>query len=254
MASNKKKQQQRQGLSWELIGIVGILALLVIGGIFVLTTGPKESGQLETPSVVAQDPSIGLAAPEFTGVDEDQRPFLGKADAPVTFYEFADFQCPHCRDFSMFQSKDIKRDLIASGKARLVWVAFPFMDDGDGERESENAQMAAHCASQQDKFWTFHDWLFTNQATVANQGTFNKARLHDMAVKAGLDVAAYDTCMDDPATAAFVKKDKDFGVEKGVGSTPSFIIKDKDKLYAGAGSQELTDLRSAIEEQAASGG
>lgn len=248
-------KNQRQGLSWELIGIVAILAVLVVGGLFIVfdSVGPNSGPSLETPTIIARDPAMGLDKPDMAGVDADGRPYLGKADAPVMFYEFADFQCPHCRDYSLFQGKDIKRDLVASGKAKLVWVAFPFMDDGSGENESVNAQMAGHCAAQQGKFWELHDWLFTNQDTIANRGRFNLDQLKIIAEKSGLDTAAYATCMEDPATEAFVKKDKDFGTEKSVNSTPSFFLPGKDKLYEGAGPTELKDLRTALESLANGG-
>lgn len=249
-------KNQRKGLSWELIGIVAILGVLVVGGLFIVfdSAGSSSTGGWETPTIVARDPAIGLDAAELSGIDADGRPFLGKADAPAAFYEFADFQCPHCRDFSLFQGKDIKKDLIASGKAKLIWVGFPFMDDGSGEDESVNAQMAGQCAAQQGKFWEAHDWLFTNQDTVANRGRFNQDQLAIMAQKAGLDTAAFETCMDDPATAAFVQKDKDFAIEKSVNSTPSFYLIGTDKLYEGAGPTELQDLRAALEAQANDGG
>jgi protein-disulfide isomerase len=248
-------KNQRKGISWELVGIVAILAVLVVGGLFIVfdsTVGPGQAGWV-VPTILARDPAMGMDQPEFSGVDADGRPFLGKADAPAVFYEFADFQCPHCREYSLFQGKAIEKDLLATGKAKLVWVGFPFMDDGSGEQESVNAQMAGQCGAQQGKFWEVHDWLFTNQSTIANQGHFNKDQLAIVAEKAGLDTALFATCMEDPKTAEFVQKDKDFAIEKSVNSTPSFYLAATEKLYEGAGPQELQDLRAALEAQVETG-
>ncbi len=253
MASRNKAaaRGKQKGLSWELIGIVAILGIVAVF-LVVAFANRGEAGVPEAPTVLSRDPDLGLDAPDMSGVDEDGRPYLGRADAPVTFYEFADFQCPHCRDFSLFLGKDIKRDLVATGKAKLVWVSFPFMGGGSGEDESLNAAMAVHCAGQQGLAWEMHDWVFTNQSTVSNRGAFNRQRLRDLALKAGLDVDAYDTCMRDPAAEAFVKADKDFATAKSVQSTPAFLVAGQEKLFEGTTPDQINGLRQAIE--AAAGG
>lgn len=253
MASRNKAaaRGKQKKLSWELIGIVAILGLVAVF-VVVALANRGEAGVPEAPTVLSKDPSVGLDAPEMSGVDGDGRPFLGSADAPVAFYEFADFQCPHCRDFSLFLGKDIKRDLVATGKAKLVWVNFPFMDDGSGEDESLNAAMAMYCGGQQGGAWEMHDWIFTNQSTVANSGAFNRQRLRDLAVNAGLDIVAYDKCMQDPAAEAFAKGDKDFAISKSVQSTPAFMVAGQEKLFEGTAAEQINGLRQAIE--AAAGG
>jgi protein-disulfide isomerase len=243
MATRKEKKKR---VSWELIGIMAVLAIVLVGGIVLVTTNPGP-GALETPAVIARDPALKLDAPGMSGLDKDGRPYLGKADAPATFYEFADFQCPHCREFALNISKDIKKSMVESGKAKLVWVGFPFMDDSAGEDESVNAQMAAHCAAQQGKFWEMHDWLFANQNSVANTGGFNRQRLSDIALKVGLDAKTYAACMQDPATEAFVKTDRALGESKSVKSTPSFFVLGQDRLFEGTAPDQLQGLQKAIE-------
>jgi hypothetical protein len=53
--------------------------------------------------------------------------------------------------------------------------------------------------------------------------------------------------MADPATEAFVQADKDFGISKSVGSTPSFLIEGNDKLFEGSAPEVLTELTTAIQ-------
>src|SRR5207237_8664220 len=46
----------------------------------------------------------------------------GRADAPVTVYEMADFQCPACRLFTVTVFPAIEREYIATGKVRWVFI------------------------------------------------------------------------------------------------------------------------------------
>jgi protein-disulfide isomerase len=242
MASRNK----RTGISWELIGLVAVLGIVVAGGLILLTQKP-DSTQLQPPVSTTLDPSIGLDKPDMSGVDADGRPYLGKTNAPATVYVFSDFQCPHCRDYALYVGKAIEKDLVATGKAKMVWVDFPFMSTDAANDESMLAAKAANCAGQQGRFWDMHDWLYTNQATVANTGGFRRDRLVEIATKAGLDATKFNACMDDPATEAHVKKDKDFGLSKSVSSTPSFFMVGQDRLFEGTASDQLQGLRDAIE-------
>jgi protein-disulfide isomerase len=179
--------------------------------------------------------------PIETGSTDDGRPYMGNADAPVTIFEFADFQCPHCRDYSRGAGEEVKRDLIETGKARLVWVNFPILGD-----ESEQAAKAALCAHEQDQFWTYHDWLFANQSIQRNSGAFSEERLLEMAgLIDGIDAAAFATCMSDSATAEKVQADQTFGTENAVSQTPSFLVGDQ---VVGGSLNEITQAVSAAGE------
>ena len=242
MASRNK----RTGLSWELIGLVAVLGVVVVGALILLAQQPSAT-EVQSPPAVTLDPTSGLDQPGMSGTDADGRPYLGKADAPATVYVFSDFQCPHCRDFALYVGTAVKKDLVATGKAKLVWVDFPFMGDGSATDESMLAAKAAYCGGQQGRFWDMHDWLYTNQPTVANTGGFNRARMEEIAAKVGLDAPAFAACLDDPATAAHVAKDKDFGMSKSVRSTPSFMLAGNDRLFEGTAGDQIQGLRDAIE-------
>jgi len=230
-------RRRSQGVSWQLIGIVAVLAVFLVAGIIWVASSSGRD-DLEPPLIVMMDEALDLEA----GVSEDGYPVLGSADAPVTFYEFADFQCPHCKDHHDIYAKRINRDYVATGKAKMVWVTFAFQGD-----ESINAAKAGYCALDQspEQFWTLHDWLFENQAAIANTGGFAPARLALMADQIGLDVAAFDACFADPATLERVEAGKAFAIEKGVESTPSFLV--GETLVAGTGEENLVPLRQALD-------
>src|SRR5437879_11892552 len=49
----------------------------------------------------------------------------GRADAPVTVYEMADFQCPYCREFAVSTMPVLEREYIEPRKVRLVYSNLP---------------------------------------------------------------------------------------------------------------------------------
>jgi protein-disulfide isomerase len=217
MAERKKR---KKGVSWELIGMLAVLAVFVVGFVFWVLT-PED--RIMAPAFSSLDPDFeGAGDPEAVieaGVEEDGRPSLGSQDAPVTFYEFADYQCPHCRDFTTKMAKEMKADYLATGKARLIWVNAAF-----GGAESEAAAIASLCASEQGLFWPMHDYLFANQANVRNQGGFATDRLLAMGDRIGADTDTLRTCIEDPAMRERVAADMEMVQEYDVDSTPSFVV------------------------------
>ena len=78
----------------------------------------------------AQDPHAGHdhtpSAPTgeapshvFTEAPEDHA--VGKADAPHTLIVYASNTCPHCRNWFTDVYPDVKRDLVDTGRLRLVY-------------------------------------------------------------------------------------------------------------------------------------
>jgi protein-disulfide isomerase len=46
-------------------------------------------------------------------------PMLGAKSAPVTMVEFADYQCPFCRQFHVQTFAELKKNFIDTGKVRF---------------------------------------------------------------------------------------------------------------------------------------
>jgi protein-disulfide isomerase len=85
----------------------------------------------------------------------------------------------------------------------------------------DNAQIsaeAANCASDQGKFWEYHDKLFENQ------GKLDKASLIQYAADMELDGASFTECLDSGKYTNDVKQDFADGQAVGVTGTPAFFI------------------------------
>ena len=92
--------------------------------------------------------------------------------------------------------------------------------------ESEWAAAATECASEQGKFWEYHDKVFDNQAGV-NKGAYAKPLLKRFAKEIWLDGAKFDPCLDQDKYIGKVRADTAKAQQMGVRSTPSFFVNGK---------------------------
>ncbi len=115
---------------------------------------------------------------------------------------------------------------IDTGRVRLVYRNFPVIG-----QESEWAAEAALCAADQNKFWTYGNYLFTHQAGE-NTGAFSRSNLKAFAVTLGLNAGTFNSCFDGGKYTARVQQELNEGRQRGVQATPTFFI--NGKKYAGA--------------------
>lgn len=117
------------------------------------------------------NPNQPLPTGERVNVDPGALPSLGRSDAPITIIEFADFQCPFCERFYKDAESGIIENYVKSGKVKFVFRNYAFLGP-----ESNIAAEGSYCASEQGKFWEYHNFLFDNQGPE-NSGTFSKESL-----------------------------------------------------------------------------
>ncbi len=137
-------------------------------------------------------------------------PVKGDPDAPVTIVEFSDYQCPYCKR----SQATLKR--IAEkypGKIRMVFKDFPLAF----HNRAMPAAQAARCAGEQEKFWEFHDKLFSSSGLTDDD-------LKGYAEELSLDAAAFDTCFKSNKYASAVSADMSQGKSLGVTGTPAFFV------------------------------
>lgn len=112
-------------------------------------------------------------------------------------------------------------EYIATGKAKLIYYNFPLIGP-----DSEWAAQAAECAGDQNKFWTYANYLFAHQ-DGENSGALSQPNLKKFAVQLGLNSNAFNSCLDNGKYAAQVNQQKAQGEQQGVKATPTFFINGK---------------------------
>ena len=185
-----------------LIGVL-IVAVVAIGQL-----GNKATGRLVDP---------GFAYPAALQDGSN----LGPVDAPVLLEVFEDYQCPVCGRYSLDVEPTIVNKYVASGQVRIVHHDIDLL--GGGGDESRIPALGAYCADQQGLYWSYAHWIYNNQ-DGENQGGFRRARVTQIAVAAGVEEAAFNTCMDSPEAAADVTQTTDMANGLGINSTPTLRL------------------------------
>jgi len=160
-------------------------------------------------------PQVRAQATKLPEIQPDDR-FLGKADAPVTIFEYASLDCPHCADFEEHTLPTIQKDWIDTGKARLVFRDFPL------HQPAVRASILARCAPPQ-QFFAFVSVLFQSQLTWA-MAQDTDSELAKLAKLSGMSDDKFKACMSDKAIENQVYASRLQGEQYGVNSTPTFFI------------------------------
>jgi predicted DsbA family dithiol-disulfide isomerase len=170
--------------------------------------------------------------PLRTDVATAGSPSRGPANAPVTIVEFADFECPFCGAFYP-TLKQVEKNY--ADKVRLVYRQFPLTTIHPNAQKAAEASL---CANEQRRFWDFYDALFSDQSRL------DVSSLKQRAQALGLNVSAFNTCLDSGSQAAAVQKDSDEGRKIGVNGTPTVFI--NGRLLGG---RSYADVQEVIEDE-----
>jgi protein-disulfide isomerase len=144
----------------------------------------------------------------------------GRADAPVTVYEMADFQCPACRMFAVTVFPILEREYVQTGKVRWVFINLPLTSIHPNAMAAAEVAM---CSGRQGRFWQTHDVLYQQQDQWAKLPQ-PRATLVALAQRAGVERAKLLACLADGRTRAEVELDAQRAQRSGARATPSFYI------------------------------
>lgn len=138
-------------------------------------------------------------------------PSKGADDAAVTVVEFADYQCPYCKQATGVVDRLVER---FGDRVRVVYRDFPVNRSGISREVAEGAV----CADRQGSFWAYHDLAFERQDSL---DTDSPTRL---AEKLSLDMSEFESCLASDQPEAKVAKSQAEGVKLGVSGTPTFFV------------------------------
>ena len=217
----------------------------------VLTRLTVQGSGNQNPNNPSPQPSAGNQQESIvTRLSFDDDPVLGDVDAPITIYEFSDFQCPFCAKWHRDTLSLIKENYISTGKVNLVYKDFPL---DSIHPNAAAAHFAAECAQEQDSFWTYHDILFERQGEWARLDPVSlETKLVEYANSIGMD-SNFQICLSSEIPRNEVYDDFKTGAQAGVSGTPGFFVgNDKLGYQKIIGAQPYSVFESVIEEQLSS--
>ena len=238
------RDQQTWRARARMIGAGAGAALVLLGGTLVWKVGASV-GALTPDEICQRDPdfcdkykALPVAAVDFPGGH-----VKGSATPRVTIVEFSDFECGHCQ--KAYES--MKQVLPRFGKdVQVRFHHFPLdstcnpeIPEGRGHRYACLAAMASECASQQNKFWEYHDLLFEHQPL------FDRDSLLAYADRVGLDRAQFAACLDGDGARAAVQRDVAEGQQLKIESTPTVYF--NGRTFRGAPTAEMLGYAIQLE-------
>jgi protein-disulfide isomerase len=144
----------------------------------------------------------------------------GNPDAPIRIMEFADYQCPSCREFFQLAKPFIDMTYIEEGTVQFVLYDFPLYE---GHQNAFLAARAARCAGDQDQYWAFHDRLFQTQSQWALRSD-PVGDFIGFAQDLGLNRDVFSSCLRSDQHAEVVMANRRLGEQLGVQGTPTILV------------------------------
>lgn len=205
-------------------------------------TAPVATTNTNTAQPPAQPRQITASPVQLAAVsDTDWN--RGEANAPVTFVEYSDLECPFCKRFHQTMQQVMQN---YQGQVRWVYRHFP-LETLHSKAPKESA--AAECTGElggNDAFWKFIDRVY--EITPSNDG-LDAATLPDIAEYAGVDRAAFQTCLDSGKHDEKVQNQYGEAVTAGGQGTPYSVILIGDTTYPVNGAETYDTIKRFLDAQ-----
>jgi protein-disulfide isomerase len=201
--------------------LAGSAAVVLAGGFaawrwLAAPTAPVATAPTTPPPPAPAQPSAQPRPVTTGGLDERS---LGRADAPVTAIEYFSLTCSHCGAFHRDTWPRVKRELVETGRVRMVFRDFPL----------DEISLRAHAVARSfpaDRYEPFISALFATQDRWAYaRGVDHKAEIGKIAAMAGMSADAFNAAWADDDLARGILEARQRGeAEHQVSATPTFII------------------------------
>jgi len=216
------------------VGACTVVAAIVVA----IAIGVSQSDSGPTAESLAKDTASTNAL--LDGIPQ-RGTSLGNPAAPVTLTEFADLQCPFCRQYSRDSFPALVRDYVRTGKVRMEFRALHFIG-----ADSIVAARAAGAAGLQNRLWQFVDLFYRNQKDE-NSGYVRASFLRQIGGAAGVDVARLERDATSQAVQQQLAAANGEADRAGIRSTPSFLVTKAGQQPVRLKSPSLGDLRAKLD-------
>ena len=161
----------------------------------------------------------------------------GNANADVVVTVYGDYESSFCAMFALEILPHLQKDYIEKGKVRYVFKDYPMPNHEYSQKVSE----ATYCVGEQDEslYWQMHIDLFSNQED------FDIESLTALVTEYGINVQAFDTCLDTGRYKNLVLRNRKEGQKLDVTATPTIFVNEERLL----GVQPYEKIKKVIEKE-----
>lgn len=193
-----------------LVPIAIVFAGVMIAGAIYL--GGSGGGIPTTPQ-----PSSPTAEIDISPVTADDH-IRGSRSAPVVIVEYSDIECPFCKIFH-----ETMKEIVSTYDGQVAWV-YRHLPIPQLHQKAIPEAIATECAAEQggnDVFWEYTDRVF--DATNSND-SLDLARLPEIAGGMGLDVEAFNSCLESGRYDEFIENSIEEAFSAGARGTPYSVV------------------------------
>jgi protein-disulfide isomerase len=209
--AEERKKQRRKRRVWQIgAGVVAIAAIVVVA--IAISSSGGGGGDQKVDATEENE-----TAQLFEGIAQSGDT-LGNPDAKVTIYEFADLQCPFCKQYTDTVFPQLVEQYVKPGKVKMVWRNLTFLGP-----DSITGARAVVAAGAQNKLWDMQHLFYENQGTE-NTGYVTDKFIENLAKGAGVDYEKLQADMSAPFVEQQLGDAQQEAQEFGINSTPSFLI------------------------------
>ena len=234
----KKDQGKKIHAPSLAIGAV-IAGICITAIIFGVENTSEESQQLIEIQLIEEE--INHTPITIETFFDNTSPVLGNRNAPITLIEFGDYQCHFCNVYFHDTHHKIIENFVETGKVKIMYKDFTIIGP-----DSVSAAHFAHCASEQDKFWAYHNILFNNWAGE-NNGWASKDKLIKFAIEIDLDMVELKKCNSEKRYQAIIESSNSDAHALEITGTPAFYVISDNKAQKIQGAQSYEVFEKVFE-------
>jgi protein-disulfide isomerase len=236
LPKKKKAPPPKKGPSGRMVVLafaIAIAAAAALVGVALL--GRSEDDDASAPNPV---PTV-----DFEGVPQNGA-LLGEESATVRLIEYADLQCPFCRDYAEAVFPTLFEEYVRPGRIQSEFRGLAFLGS-----DSEKALRLVLAAGLQDRLWNMQEALYRNQ------GAENSGWVTDDLVRTlgedieGLDVDRMFEDAESDEVTSLLEESASKAEAAEVTGTPSFFIQvgDEDPTPLEIGGLDPSQFRPALD-------
>jgi len=181
-------------------------------------------GLPDSKHIIAGDDVIAFGEHPFADnrallVQRADGPYKGSASKDLELVEFADFQCPHCKD----AQANMEKLAVDFPKARIVFQNYPLASIHPAAMTAAKYATCVAKLGGSNDFFQFASAVFEGQEglSTADGATLT---LNSAVTKVGLDPAKIAACAATPETAATVEASVKLAKDLNVNQTPVLMV------------------------------
>lgn len=221
------------------VAIVFGFAMVAIAIFF--TVGNSRVENPDATSDATQEPGGTLSSTPRAVSEEDY--IRGNPNAPILLIEYSDYDCPFCKQYHE-TLREIMDEYGVTGRVAWVYRQFPIAQLHPNSPKISASALCVGKLGGDDAFWNFTDLIFEEREI--DEPT-NVTKIPEYVTEVGVELAAYNSCMDNGDTASEVQASIEDAFNIGARGTPYTVLVVGNQQAVINGAQPYETVRGIVE-------